>query len=291
MGCLGLLGVTALLGGLICIIDTGSEEASSATPPATSQPEPTQEPAIKITCEQLTQECMDNKVAWDQKYKGKLVEVSGTLGTIDYKYVTLESGFFLTDMHCSIHEGQESQLAQLVKGERITVRGMCETCGAFGVTLRECVLIPAYGGPGETEAEKELVLVSKDAAELVLVIGDFGSGWVQDSGEPLTKEGAQSAYSVYFYEGGTVYPAVVQNIVAVYPSMELAEQVYIDEVPTNISVETPDIGDECFLDVSIPVEDYLVFRKSNVVVWLWLQQDMFGDLKSYARIVERKIVP
>jgi hypothetical protein len=267
--------------------DVTSPETSPSIPPATPQPEP----AIRITCEKLTQECMDNEVAWDQKYKGKLVEVSGVLGTIDYEYVTLESGLFLTDMHCSLRGGQESQLAQLVKGERITVRGVCKTCGAFGVTLIDCVLVRAYEGPGETEAGKEPVLVSKDASELVLAIGDFESGWVQDSREPSTKEGAHSAYSVYFYEGGTVYPAVVQNIVAVYPSIELAEQVYIDEVPTNISVETPDIGDECFLDVSIPVEDYLVFRKSNVVVWLWLQQDMFGDVKSYGRIVEQKIPP
>jgi hypothetical protein len=157
------------------------------------------------------------------------------------------------------------------------------------ILFHETVRAPT--APPSVEPEGEPVVVTKDASEMVLMIGDFKAGWVRHSAAPTTKEGAQSAYSVYFYEGGTVYPAVVQNIVAVYPSMELAEQVYIDEVPTNISVETSDIGDECFLDVSIPVEDYLVFRKSNVVVWLWLQQDMFGDVKSYARIVERKIVP
>jgi len=26
-----------------------------------------------------------------------------------------------------------------------------------------------------------------------------------------------------------------------------------------------------------------------VVVWLWLQQDMFGDVKTYAKIIEKRI--
>ena len=132
-------------------------------------------------------------------------------------------------------------------------------------------------------------LVTKDASELVLTIADFELGWVQQKAEPITKEGAQSAYYVYFYEGKSTYPAVVQNKTAVYPSIELAQQVYLNEIPKNVSVENPKIGDECFLDISIPVQKRLVFRKSNVVVWLWLQQDMFGDVKPYARIIEQKI--
>jgi len=132
-------------------------------------------------------------------------------------------------------------------------------------------------------------LITKDASELVLTIEDFEPGWVQDSAEPSTKEGAQSAYYVYFYEGKSLYPSVIQNETAVYPSIELAKQVYLNEIPKNISVETPQIGDECFLDISIPVEKRLVFRKSNVVVWFWLQQDLIGDAKSYARIIEERI--
>jgi hypothetical protein len=104
----------------------------------------------------------------------------------------------------------------------------------------------------------------------------------------VTKEGASSAYSVRFFEG-TLYPTVVQNTVAVYPTIDLAKQVYANEKPTNVSLDYPRIGQECFLDTSIDVNKKLVFRKGNIVVWLYLQQDMFGDIKPYARIVEERI--
>ncbi len=131
-------------------------------------------------------------------------------------------------------------------------------------------------------------LVTKDASELVLTINDFEAGWTRKSAEAVTKEGAQSAYHVYFYKG-TSYPPVVQNTVAVYPSIDLAQKVYLDEKPTNVSLEYPKIGDECFLNIAVPQSKLLVFRKSNVVVWLWLQQDQFGDVKPYARILEKRI--
>jgi len=134
-------------------------------------------------------------------------------------------------------------------------------------------------------------LISKDASELVLTIADFEPGWVQQSAKPTTKEGAQSAYHGYFYDGSLLplSPPVIQNTIAVYPSIEQAQQAYLSEVPKNVSLENPKIGDESFLDISIPINQRLVFRKSNVTVWIWLQQAPFDDIKPYAKIIERKI--
>jgi len=152
--------------------------------------------------------------------------------------------------------------------------------------------LPAPSPATIVEPGKEPVVTTKDASEIVLMIGDFEAGWVRHSAAPTTKEGAQSAYHVYFYDGSMLpYPPVVQNTTAVYSSIELAKDVYLDAVPENVSVENPNIGDESFLDISIPVNKRLVFRKGNVVVWLWLQQDMFGDIEPYAEIIERKIEP
>jgi hypothetical protein len=142
--------------------------------------------------------------------------------------------------------------------------------------------------PGE-----EPLVTTKDASEMVLMIGDFEAGWVRHSAAPIIKEGAQSAYHVYFYNGSLLplSPPVIQNTIAVYPSIEQAQQAYLSEVPKNVSLENPKIGDESFLDISIPINKRLVFRKSNVVVWLWLQQDMFGDVKPYAKIIQKRISP
>ena len=143
--------------------------------------------------------------------------------------------------------------------------------------------------PTPTDTQPTPQLFTKDASEIVLSIDDFKPGWVQASAKPASKEGAVSAYYVYYYEGGSFYPAVVQNTVAVYPSIEMAHEIYLGEKPQNISLEDPRIGDESFLDVSVPVSKRLVFRKANVLVWIWLQQDMFGDVKPYAKTVEKRI--
>lgn len=90
----------------------------------------------------------------------------------------------------------------------------------------------------------------RNASELVLIIDNFESGWVQHSAQPIVKEGAQSAYHNYFYRG-IIYPSVIQNTVAVYPSTDLAKQIYRSEIPQNVSLEYPEIGDECFLDNAV----------------------------------------
>jgi len=131
-------------------------------------------------------------------------------------------------------------------------------------------------------------LITKDASQFVLAISDFEPGWTQVKSEPTTKQGAQSAYHSYFFQG-TFYPSVVQNTVAVYPSIDSAQQVYLNEKPQNVSLEYPKIGDECFINTAVDINKLLVFRKSNVIVWIWLQQAPFDDIKPYAKIVEGKI--
>ncbi|MBI4288201.1 MAG: hypothetical protein HY671_07235 [Chloroflexi bacterium] len=131
-------------------------------------------------------------------------------------------------------------------------------------------------------------LVTKDASQLVLALSDFKPGWTQLSSKSTTKQGAQSAYHSYFYRG-TVYPPVVQNTVAVYPSVDSAIQMYLGEKPQNVSLEYPEIGDECFVNTAVDINKVLVFRKSNVIVWIWLQQAPFDDITPYAKKIEGKI--
>jgi len=42
--------------------------------------------------------------------------------------------------------------------------------------------------------------------------------------------------------------------------------------------------------LTVPINKLLVFRKVNVVVWIWLQNDKKGELEPYARIVEQRII-
>lgn len=134
-------------------------------------------------------------------------------------------------------------------------------------------------------------LTTRDASELVLTIDDFKAGWIRSESRAVIEEGAQSAYYVYFHEGAgeTCCSPVVQNTVAVYPNINLAKIMYLAQKPTNISLEHPEIGDECFLNILFPENKILVFRKSNVVVWVQLQQDEFGNAEHYAKIIEQRL--
>lgn len=131
-------------------------------------------------------------------------------------------------------------------------------------------------------------IITEDAANLVLSLDDFEPGWTLHKQQEKVMEGASSAYHVYYYKG-TISPSVIQNTVAVYVNEDIAKEMYLKEIPTNVSLDYPDIGDECFLDISVDINKLLVFRIENVVVWIKLQQDYFKDIKGYARIVEKKI--
>jgi len=130
--------------------------------------------------------------------------------------------------------------------------------------------------------------ISEDAATLVLSLDDFEPGWTLLKQQEVIIENTLSAYHVYFYKG-TISPPVIQNTVAVYSNEDFAKEGYLKEKPTNVSLDYPDIGDECFLDISVEINKLLVFRIENVVVQIKLQQDYFEDIEKYGRIVEQKV--
>jgi len=88
-----------------------------------------QETSIKISAEDLYQEYKDNSVAAGQKYKGKQVEVTGSIddfGTdiMGRPYITF--GFLETQAVFS--KSYASQLAELKKGQEIIVQ--CKASGS-----------------------------------------------------------------------------------------------------------------------------------------------------------------
>jgi len=121
-----------------------------------------QEP-IQITAQQLYDEYEANEIAADQKYKGKIIEVSGKVNKIsksafgDEPLITLDAGV-LSSIFCYFHESYESQLAKLVKGQSVIVQGVCVGIGFVDPKLEDCVLIqptsptPSLTTPARTPA-------------------------------------------------------------------------------------------------------------------------------------------
>ena len=136
-------------------------------------------------------------------------------------------------------------------------------------------------------------LITKDASQLVLALTDLGEGgWSQDAAPPFVENGAQSTSEVRFrresWLGEATYTQFILNDVAVFPSVEQAHEAYLIAKPTQVTVEERQVGDEAFFDIwTVASGQRLVFRKANVVVWLWLS--FAGDIDSYARIIEAKI--
>ena len=124
---------------------------------------------------------------------------------------------------------------------------------------------------------------------MTLTIEDMGQGWLKGNPVPPAKGEVISACSVHYYKGSSFSP-VLQNTVSVYRSIGYAERAYAKELANHATVTNPQYGNECFLDDSVAINKLLVFRKQNVLVWIWLQNDKKGDLEPYARILEQKVV-
>ena len=103
-------------------------------------------PAVSITADQLFNAYKANEVAADEKFKDKVLLVSGTIDNIgkditDTPYVVLKAGgdFSFGGVQCMFDDKAKGQLANLQKGQKVQIKGKCN--GKMGnVLLRGSVL-------------------------------------------------------------------------------------------------------------------------------------------------------
>jgi hypothetical protein len=99
---------------------------------------------IQITALNLIAEYEANEIAADQKYEGTILDITGTIDDfgediLGTKYLTFSDGsdFSITNVQCFFSDNHVSQLANLQKGQRITVRGKGDG-KLFNVHVRGC---------------------------------------------------------------------------------------------------------------------------------------------------------
>jgi hypothetical protein len=121
---------------------------SSAFNAANPQADPNSTPIV-VTTAQITEAYADNQVSADQTYKGNLIEVSGAVSSIgkdlfNNPYVTLASTnpSDAYQVQCSFDQSQEDALANLVKGENITLEGTGNGLAIVNVELTHCSIVP-----------------------------------------------------------------------------------------------------------------------------------------------------
>lgn len=99
-------------------------------------------PVVDVTARKLYADYDANEVSADDKYKGKILRVSGTIMTIgkdvmDAPYVELGVGDDVLGVQCMFDD--TGALGSLRKGQKLTVR--CKGDGKMGnVILRGCML-------------------------------------------------------------------------------------------------------------------------------------------------------
>ncbi len=133
------------------VAETPRTEPTPEPPPApVVEPEkPKQLKGFKLTAASLLAAYDANEVAADEKFKGKLIEVTGKVDTIAKDimgdpYVTLGSGkdFEFAHVQAMFPADALKQLAGLRKGQEVTVR--CTCAGkVINVIGEDCVLKPA----------------------------------------------------------------------------------------------------------------------------------------------------
>lgn len=132
--CCGILGVA---------VNDGSGTGASRTSQTIA--EAPAEEIISISSNQLFAEYDANDIAADKKYKGQILEVSGSVGDISRDilnniYVTLKTGQFeLFSVQCFFADDFEDRAAELRQGQYLRIRGRCD--GKFGnVILKDCII-------------------------------------------------------------------------------------------------------------------------------------------------------
>ena len=147
---------------------------------------------------------------------------------------------------------------------------------------------PPNPNPEISDLPDATALITRQAYQMTLTLDDMGTGWAKGNAVAPAIQQVTSSSHVYYTQGSAYAPGV-QNTVAVYRSIAAANNAYAREKEANPANSNPNIGDECLLNDSVPINKVLVFRKNNVVVWLWLKQYKEGNIEGYARIVEQRI--
>ena len=117
----------------------GQGTSSADTETNTVVPE---EEVMSVTATQLYSDYKGNQVAADEKYKGKTLEVSGTISTIgkdilDTMYVSLKTGDIIGAVQCMLEDSELEKAANLTQGQQITLTGENPDY-LMNVILRNC---------------------------------------------------------------------------------------------------------------------------------------------------------
>lgn len=113
---------------------TGETQNNETKPTSTStNVEEKKEELLEVDYKVLHQDYMDNPISADAKYKDKMLKLTGVVDNIDREiagntYITFHIGdqYSFQDVRITFKKSEESKVAQLKKGQNITIKGRCQ---------------------------------------------------------------------------------------------------------------------------------------------------------------------
>ena len=125
---------------------SGSTTSSTASTQSTPQEESTpEETAIEVTAVDLIAAYDENEVSADNEYKDKTLKITGTVSDIgvdvaNRSYIMLKDEndpHAILGVQCYFEDDQKDAIAQLKKGDAVTVTGTCEG-KVVSVSIKDC---------------------------------------------------------------------------------------------------------------------------------------------------------
>lgn len=98
---------------------------------------------MSVSASELASAYNANEVSADDKYKDKVLVVSGTVDSIGKDltataYVTLQASGDFLGVQCMFDDQYKGELAKLHKGQQVRLRGTCKG-KALNVLLADCI--------------------------------------------------------------------------------------------------------------------------------------------------------
>nr|WP_265087379.1 OB-fold putative lipoprotein [Nanchangia anserum] len=116
------------------------KSSSKAEEPAEATPE------VTVSAAEIVTAYTDNELAADKQYKGKVVQITGTMDQVtdilSSKAVRITSGdeYAFEGITCAIDDSQVDKAAELTKGGQVTVVGKVDGFNQMNIELSDCTI-------------------------------------------------------------------------------------------------------------------------------------------------------
>ena len=104
-------------------------------------------PQVTVTSVNISKEYSENEVAADAKYKGKLIEISGKIYSIDNGIsdneiiIRLSDGKYdINNSWCYMNESEREKAIALKKGQQVTLIGKGDSATMSSPVLKDCII-------------------------------------------------------------------------------------------------------------------------------------------------------